>query len=91
MYKASSHQSKSTTVYLAKKESETGIKCIPFDEIPVKSSDASPIDFCVVGLLKQALGKQHPKTLNGLWKTFQEEWSKIDMTVLRSANGLQYL
>ncbi|PRD20562.1 UNVERIFIED_CONTAM: Eml2 [Trichonephila clavipes] len=31
--KASSHTSESTASYLAKKESETGIKCIPFDKI----------------------------------------------------------
>ncbi|GFU67689.1 hypothetical protein TNCV_4327431 [Trichonephila clavipes] len=35
MDRASNHMSKSTTAYLAKKESETGIN-IPFCEIPVK-------------------------------------------------------
>ncbi|GFS52829.1 hypothetical protein TNCV_3122281 [Trichonephila clavipes] len=44
MDKAPSNMSKSTAAYLAKKESETGIKCVPFDEIPVKSHDTSPID-----------------------------------------------
>ncbi|GFW96636.1 uncharacterized protein TNCV_2846931 [Trichonephila clavipes] len=62
MDKASSHTSKSIAAYLAKKESETGIKCIPFDEISVKSHDASPTDFCAFGLLKRALGKRHPRT-----------------------------
>ncbi|GFX08855.1 transposase [Trichonephila clavipes] len=37
MDKVSSHTSKSTAAYLPKKESEIGIKCIPFDEIRVKS------------------------------------------------------
>ncbi|GFT30226.1 hypothetical protein TNCV_3466831 [Trichonephila clavipes] len=37
--KVSSHASKSTARYLAKQESETGKKCIPYDEIPVKSPD----------------------------------------------------
>ncbi|GFS53046.1 hypothetical protein TNCV_331521 [Trichonephila clavipes] len=41
MDKASSHTSNSIVAYLAKKGSETGIKCILFDEIPVKSPDAS--------------------------------------------------
>ena len=50
MDKASCHTSTSTTAYLAKKESETGIKCIPLDEIPVKSPDASPMDFRAFGL-----------------------------------------
>ena len=65
-HRASSHTSKSTTACLAKKESETGINCIPFAEIPVKSSDASPIDFCALSLLEGALEKRHPETLNGL-------------------------
>ncbi|GFV44818.1 uncharacterized protein TNCV_563671 [Trichonephila clavipes] len=34
------------------------------------------------GILK-TLGKRHPRALNGLWKTVQEEWSKICMTVQR--------
>ncbi|GFW37488.1 uncharacterized protein TNCV_860951 [Trichonephila clavipes] len=83
MHKTFSHMSKSTTAYLAKKESETGIKCIPFDEVRVKSPYASAMDFCVLGLLKRALGKRYTRTMNGLWKTVQEEWSKICMTVLR--------
>ncbi|GFV77297.1 hypothetical protein TNCV_445271 [Trichonephila clavipes] len=37
---------------------------IPFDEIPVKSLDASPTDFCAFGSEKRALGKGHPRTLN---------------------------
>ena len=36
MGKDFSHTLKSTTAYLAKKESKTGIKCILFHEIPVK-------------------------------------------------------
>ncbi|GFU43531.1 hypothetical protein TNCV_406231 [Trichonephila clavipes] len=85
MDKASSPPSKSTTAYLAKKKLKREIKCIPFDEILVKSSDASSMDFCAFGLLKQTLGKRHPRTLNGLWKTIQEEGSKIGATVLRKS------
>ncbi|GFT61539.1 hypothetical protein TNCV_34001 [Trichonephila clavipes] len=44
-----------------KKESETGIKYIAFDEIPVKSPNASPVDFSAFGLLERALGKRHPR------------------------------
>ncbi|GFY01293.1 uncharacterized protein TNCV_5077601 [Trichonephila clavipes] len=36
MNKGSNHTSKSTAAYSGKKESETGIKCIPFDEIPLR-------------------------------------------------------
>ena len=58
MDKSSSHMSKSTTTYLAKKEPETRIKCISFDEISVKWPEASPMDFCAFDLLKRTLGKQ---------------------------------
>ncbi len=54
MDKASSQTSKSTAAYLPNKESEIGIKCILFNEIPVKPPDTSPIDFCAFSLLKQA-------------------------------------
>ncbi|GFT97619.1 RNase H domain-containing protein [Trichonephila clavipes] len=54
--KASSNTSKSTTAKIAKKHSETGIKCTSFDEIPVKSLETSPLDFWAFGLLKRALG-----------------------------------
>ncbi|GFW80942.1 uncharacterized protein LOC103524116 [Trichonephila clavipes] len=73
--KASSHTSKSTAVYLAKKEPGTGIKCIPFDEIPVKSHDVFPLDFHAFGLKKRALGMWYRRTLNGLWKTTQKDWN----------------
>ncbi|GFW30033.1 uncharacterized protein TNCV_1593511 [Trichonephila clavipes] len=68
-----------------KKELKRGIKCILFDEILVKSSDSSSIDFCAFGLLKRALGKRHPRTLNGLRQTIQAEVNKIGLTVLRKS------
>ncbi|GFV53070.1 uncharacterized protein TNCV_4644291 [Trichonephila clavipes] len=86
MDKAPSHTSESKAAYLEKKKkSETGVKCIPFDETRVKSPYASPKDFCVFLLIKRALGKRHPKTLNGLWKTVKEEWSKTFITVIRKS------
>lgn len=72
-----------TAAYLAKKKSKTGIKCIPFNEITVKSFDASSVDFCACSLLKRALLKRHLKILNGHMKMIQKEWCKIHMTVLR--------
>ncbi|GFY23754.1 hypothetical protein TNCV_1630361 [Trichonephila clavipes] len=50
-----------------------------------KSTAAYLVDFCAFGLLKRALGKQHPRTLNELWKTIEEEWSKISKKVLRES------
>jgi len=83
--KASRHTSNSTRQFLDLMTAETGIKAIPFSHIPVKSPDASPMDFCAFGLLKQALGKRHPKTLAGLWKVVNDEWNKLDLTVLRKS------
>ena len=83
--KASSHTSNSTRQFLDLMTAETSIKAIPFSHIPVKSPDASPMDFCAFGLLKQALGKRHPKTLAGLWKVVNDEWNKLDLTVLRKS------
>ena len=83
--KASSHTAHSTCTFLEEMEQETGIKSIPFDHIPVKSPDCSPMDFCVFGLLKQALSKRHPKSLNGLWKVVEDEWDKLSITTLRKS------
>ncbi|GFX06911.1 hypothetical protein TNCV_1202261 [Trichonephila clavipes] len=66
------------------KESETRIKCTPFGELLKKSPNASPMDFCAFDLLKPALRKRHPRTLNGLWKRVQEEWSNFCTTELRA-------
>ncbi|GFV96414.1 uncharacterized protein TNCV_2869911 [Trichonephila clavipes] len=82
MDKAPSRTFKLTAAYLAKEESETRIKCIPFDEIRIKSPYLSAMDFCAFGLLKRALGKRHPRTPKRLWKMVQKEWSEICMTIL---------
>ena len=55
MDKARSHTSKSTVAYLAKEESEIGMKFIPFNDIPIESPDVSPMDFCTFGSFKRAL------------------------------------
>ena len=54
--KVSSYTAHSTCTFLEEMEQETGIKSILFD--PVKSPDCSPMDFCVFGLLKQALTRE---------------------------------
>ena len=83
--KASSHTSNSTRLFLEKMANDTGIRAIPFEHIPVKSPDAAPMDYCAFGLLKQALGRGKPKTLNGLWKAVEEEWCKLSIVTLRRA------
>ena len=58
--------SKSTVNYIKMKQIETGISFIPFPDIPTKTPDISPMDFCGFGLLKQALRTLKPTTLDGL-------------------------
>jgi hypothetical protein len=81
--KAPSHTSRATTQYCQQMELETGIRTIPFSDIPVKSPDASPMDFCGFGLLKRGLGNRRPKTLNGLWKVCEEVWNTIPLHILQ--------
>ena len=83
--KASSHTSKSTVNFLKEMEQKTLIKTIPFTDIPTKSPDASPMDFCAFGLLKSALSKRPLITLTGLWKAVQEEWDRIPLLTLQKA------
>ncbi|KAJ9591288.1 hypothetical protein L9F63_002162, partial [Diploptera punctata] len=66
-------------------EQETGIHAIPFSNIPVKSPDASLMDFCVFGLFKRVLGNRHPRTIDGLWKAYKEKWELLDMAVLHKS------
>jgi len=83
--KASSHTSRSTAIFLENICARTGINVIPFSHIPVKSPDASPMDFCVFGLLKRSIAKRKATTIEGLWKVVLEEWDLLDLGVLRKA------
>lgn len=84
MDKASIHISTYFATLLVRKESETGIMCIPFNDISVKSDNDSAMGFCIFGLLMRVIGIQHLITMNGFWKTVLIEWS-IDMAVLRKS------
>ena len=68
--------SASTRQFLENVEREMGIHSIPFSDIPVKSPDALPMDLCVFGSLKKALGSRIPRIVSGLWKACQEDWNK---------------
>jgi hypothetical protein len=83
--KASSHTAKSTQAYMTRMATETGIRAIPYSDIPVKSPDASPMDFCGFGLLKRALGRRRPRTIDGLWKACQQEWDAIPLASLQKS------
>ncbi|KAJ9585777.1 hypothetical protein L9F63_002414 [Diploptera punctata] len=83
MDKASSHTARSSQRYYSQKLDETGIHIIPFNRVPVKSLDTSPMDFCGFGLLKQGLASRRPITVKGLWKICQEVWADIPVPVLQ--------
>ncbi|UYV79073.1 hypothetical protein LAZ67_17001003, partial [Cordylochernes scorpioides] len=72
-----SHTSSSTQAYLEDLRQRTGINTIPKNRTPVKSPDLAPMDFCIFGCLKRALGKRHPRTIEGLWKVVKEEWDLL--------------
>ena len=46
-------------------------------DIPVKSPDTVPLNFYGFGYLKQRLATSRAKTLNGIGKFLQQEWSQI--------------
>lgn len=83
MDKASSHTARSSLAYYQQKANETGINIIPFSTVPVKSPDASPMDYCGFGLLKRGLATRRPKTVDGLWKLTKRVWNEIPMESLR--------
>lgn len=85
MDKASSHTSKSSRAWYEIMKNETKIQVIPFSSIPVKSPDASPMDFCGFGLLKRGLADRRPKSVDGLWKVCKEVWDGIPQVALRKS------
>ncbi|GBN79439.1 hypothetical protein AVEN_138680-1 [Araneus ventricosus] len=79
--KATSHTSKSTTAFLEKMKTDTGIAFIPFQHFPGKSPDVSPMDYCAFGLLKRVLSERKPTTIHGFWKVLEEEWKSISLKI----------
>ncbi|OXA48359.1 Mariner Mos1 transposase [Folsomia candida] len=75
--KASSHTSHKTAIYAADIKRSKGITIIPGSEIPVKSSDISPLDFFGFGYLKQRLSRRRARTWKGVWKVLNKEWKKV--------------
>ena len=75
---ATSHTAKLTQAYAKDLYRRLGIKIISNSEIPVKSPDASPMDFFGFGYLKQKCFLRRPSTMLGVWKLLKAEWSKID-------------
>lgn len=74
---ASSHTAAFTRDYAKDLEARLGIKIIRKEDIPVKSPDASPMDFYGFGYLKQQLFKRKCTSIRGIWKCLREEWANI--------------
>ncbi|PSN41355.1 hypothetical protein C0J52_10375 [Blattella germanica] len=83
MDKASSHTAKLSQRFYRQMRDETGIKVIPISLIPVKSPDASPMDFCDFYLVKRGLSSRRPRTIEGLWKVCRHTWQDISTALLR--------
>jgi hypothetical protein len=66
--KASSQTSHDTQRYAKDLKERLGITIIPNAEIPVKSTDASPIEFYGFGYLKQWQHGRKAVTQDGVWK-----------------------
>ncbi|UYV79211.1 UBA52 [Cordylochernes scorpioides] len=81
--KASSHTSNKTQQFLQEMKDTLGLNFIRNSDIPVKSPDASPLDFYGFGMLKQRLFNRRPKTEAGLWKAAQEEWSNVSLSKVK--------
>ncbi|UYV81323.1 SLC39A5 [Cordylochernes scorpioides] len=81
--KASSHTSNKTQQFLQEMKDTLGLNFFRNSDIPVKSPDASPLDFYGFGMLKQRLFNRRPKTEAGLWKAAQEEWSNVSLSKVK--------
>jgi hypothetical protein len=79
---ATSHTAGETVAYAAEIKSTTGVTIMAKSDIPVKSPDASPLDFFGFGYLKRRLSRRKARTEPGLWKVMNQEWNKIDNTLV---------
>ncbi|UYV73899.1 ANKEF1 [Cordylochernes scorpioides] len=87
--KASSHTTNKTQQFLQEMKDTLGLNFIRNSDIPVKSPDASPLDFYGFGMLKQRLFNRRPKTEAGLWKAAQEEWSNVSLSKVKETYSLE--
>ncbi|GBL93308.1 hypothetical protein AVEN_219449-1 [Araneus ventricosus] len=65
-------------------KTDTSIAYMPFLHVPAKFPDVSPMDYCAIGLLKSALSKRKPTTIDGLWNVV-DDWKSIPLEILRRA------
>lgn len=80
---ATSHTSKKTTAFMNEMEEKYGLKFIEKNLIPIKSPDASPLDYFGFGYLKQRLSKRRPTNLDGLMTCAKKEWMQISVDLIK--------
>ena len=79
---ATSHTSAATQKFIQEMNQIHGIRFINNQEIPVKSPDASPLDFFGFGYLKQRLKVSRVTSLTGLHKKANEIWMQISIETI---------
>ena len=79
---APSHTSLQTRLVIDQLTENHGVTFIRREDIPVKSPDASPLDFFGSGYLKQKLQKRKVRTQAGLRKIASKIWSEIDQEMV---------
>jgi hypothetical protein len=79
---ASSHTARLTQAYAKDVYDRLGITIINNRDIPVKSPDASPMDFFGFGFMKQQLFRRKATSMDGLWKVLKEEWRKVTIEMV---------
>ena len=80
--KTSSHTAQKTQDYWRMVKANYGVTVLKNKEIPVKSPDASPMDFFGFQYLKRQLFGCRPTTVEGVWNLLRTVWSKVDLPLI---------
>lgn len=81
---ATSHTARLTAAYAEDLKQRLGITILKKEGIPIKSPDASPMEFFGFGFLKQKLFRRKATTLQGAWKVLNDEWSKLPQETIEN-------
>lgn len=80
---ATSHTSRYTTEVMKSLADDHQITFIDKEDIPIKSPDASPLDFFGFGHLKHQLKSRRPTIIQGLRKIASRLWMEIDSELIK--------
>ena len=79
---APAHVNKKTTEFMKQPHEIHGINFIHKKDIPVKSPDASPLDFFGFGYLKQQLKQHEVSSIDQLCTTANQIWTEIPLEMV---------